>query len=88
MYYAFKYFNICFLIFNIKKTTLLQRVLLHFDRYHRLGFKLISSKLSKLTSAKTQQSSLCTLLISFQSRSYCVIITIIRFFLSPFCACH
>jgi len=41
----FKYFNICFLIFNIK-TRLLRQVLLYFDRYHRLGFMLLSSSSS------------------------------------------
>jgi len=50
-----------------------------FVRYHCLVFMLISSK---LTSAKTQ---LC-FWSRFNSRN-CVI-TIIRFFLPPFCACH
>jgi len=46
-----------FFIFNIK-TRLPLRVLSYFDRYHRLGFMLISSK---LTSAKTQQPSICNM---------------------------
>jgi len=83
----FTYFNICFLIFNTK-TTLLQRVLSYFDRYHRLSFMLISSKLSKLTSTMIQQPSLCMLLISFQFTKLLRHNHNIRFFLPPFWACH
>jgi len=76
----------CFLIFNIKN---FQRVLSYFDRYHRLGLMLISSKLiSAKPKSKTQQPSLCMLLISFQFTKLLRHNHNYSFFLPTFCACH